>query len=290
MSRPRTCPSPCNVLLVGGGGREHALAWKLRQSPRLGRLWLTDQANAGLQAIGEPCPVPMDGSNVFRMQRWCDTEGIDLVVVGPEAPLAAGLADALRTDRRAVFGPDRDGARIEADKAFAKKLMRQAAVPTAEGRVFDHAEAALGYVQTREDGCVVKACGLAAGKGVVVCDTVPEAESAVDRIMVQREFSEAGDTVLVEEKLDGQEASVLALVDGRTIWLLDPCQDHKQVGEGDTGANAGGMRAYHPTTVIDGPTLDSIERGIFVPIVDALRRESICLSSTAASATRSASP
>ncbi|MHC5003036.1 MAG: phosphoribosylamine--glycine ligase [Planctomycetota bacterium] len=275
MPKPKPCPSRCNVLLIGGGGREHALAWKLAQSSRLGTLWLTDAANGGLRGLGKPCPIAMDPGNAFRVQRWCDEQSIHLVVVGPEAPLAAGIADVLASDGRMVFGPSKAAARIEADKAFAKKLMRQAAVPTAEGRLFDTAEAARTYVRTRETGCVVKASGLAAGKGVVVCDTPQEALDAVDRIMVQRSFGAAGDVLVVEEKLSGQELSVLALVDGRTIWLLDPCQDHKPVGEGDTGPNTGGMGAYCPTTVVDAGMLDVIEREILVPTVDALRREGI---------------
>ena len=270
MSSERT-----NVLLVGGGGREHALAWKLTQSPRLGTLWLTHPANGGLSRLGRPCPQKMDCSNVFMMRRWCDRNGIHLVVVGPEAPLAAGITDALEVGGRRVFGPGRAGAAIEADKSFAKQLMRQAAIPTAEARIFDDPQSASTYIRAREDPCVVKASGLAAGKGAVVCETPDEALEAVDRMMVRREFGEAGDRILVEEKLSGQEASVLALVAGRSIWMLDPCQDHKPVGEGDTGPNTGGMGAYCPTPVIDEPTLGVIERDIIVPAVDALRREGI---------------
>jgi phosphoribosylamine--glycine ligase len=156
-------PEKANVLLIGGGGREHALAWKLAQSPRLGKLWLADPANAALAELGEPCPIKLDLSNVFMIQRWCDRERINLVVVGPEGPLADGITDALRTDTRLVFGPTRDGARIEADKSFAKQLMRQAAIPTAETRVFDNAERARVYIEAHDEPCVVKATGLAGG-------------------------------------------------------------------------------------------------------------------------------
>ncbi len=268
-------PERANVLLVGGGGREHALAWKLAQSPRLGSLWLTDPANGGLAGLGKPCPQRPDLANIFPMQRWCDREQIHLVVVGPEGPLAAGITDALGTETRLVFGPTREGARIEADKSFAKKLMRRAAIPTAEARVFDDPESAGFYLQAHDEPCVVKAAGLAAGKGAVVCDTLHEALEAVDRMMVRRELGDAGATVLIEEKLTGQEVSVLALVAGRSIWLLDPCQDHKQVGEGDTGPNTGGMGAYCPTPVIDEPLLDTIQRDVIVPAADALRRDGI---------------
>ncbi len=268
-------PKRANVLLVGGGGREHAIAWKLAQSPRLGRLWLTHPGNGGLAPLGEPCPLELDLKNVFRMQRWCDREQIDLVVVGPEGPLADGITDALQTETRMVFGPTRDAARIEADKTFAKGLMRQAAIPTAETRVFTDAHSARVYLEAHDEPCVVKAAGLAAGKGVIVCDTPEEALDSVDRMMVRREFGDAGATILIEEKLTGQEVSVLALVAGRSIWLLDPCQDHKPVGEGDTGPNTGGMGAYCPTPVLEPPMLDTIQRQIIVPAADALRRDGI---------------
>ncbi len=275
MPKPRPCPSPCNVLLIGGGGREHALAWKLKQSPRLGKLWLSDSTNAGLAALGTPCPVAMDMRETFRMQRWCDTNDIHLVVVGPEAPLAAGIADVLRTNDRLVFGPSKAGAQIEADKAFAKQLMRQAAIPTAEARIFTSAEHARAYVLPRVDPMVVKAAGLAAGKGVIVCDDSNEALAAIDRIFVKREFGDAGSKIIIEDKLIGQEVSVLALVDGRTISILDPCQDHKQRDEGDTGPNTGGMGAYCPTPVIDQRTMRIVEQQILLPTVDALRRDGI---------------
>ncbi|MCP3902491.1 MAG: phosphoribosylamine--glycine ligase [Planctomycetes bacterium] len=269
------CPESCNVLLVGGGGREHALAWKLRQSPRMGDLWLLNADNAGLADLGHVCPPETTSRGDFHFQRWCDNAAIDLVVVGPENPLADGLADRLATDRRLVFGPGKAGAQLEADKVFAKEIMRQAAVPTADHRVFDRVEAARQYLEAHDEPCVVKCAGLAAGKGVVVCETPDEAHEAVDRMMVQRVFGDAGARIIIEERLHGQEVSVLALVDGRTIWLLDPAQDHKQLGEGDRGPNTGGMGAYTPTPVLDRATLEIVEREIFVPTVDALRREGI---------------
>ncbi|MHC4217140.1 MAG: phosphoribosylamine--glycine ligase [Planctomycetota bacterium] len=268
-------PAIVNVLLVGGGGREHTLAWKLNQSPRLGTLWLTDPANGGLSRLGRPCPQKMDLSNEFLMRQWCDRNDIHLVVVGPEAPLADGLADVLQSPHRQVFGPTKSAARIEADKAFAKQLMRQASVPSADTRTFDDRDRAMTYIRAHDEPCVVKANGLAAGKGVVVCETPDEALEAVDRMMVRREFGDAGTTVLIEEKLIGQEVSVLAVVAGRSIWLLDPCQDHKQVGEGDTGPNTGGMGAYCPTPLLDAATLEAIQSEILVPTADALRREGI---------------
>jgi len=275
MSNASPCPNLCNVLLIGGGGREHALAWKLNQSPRLGKLWLSDTTNAALAELGEPCPVKINVRDAFRINRWCETENIHLIVIGPEAPLAEGLTDALQTKTRRVFGPSKAAAQLEADKAFAKQLMRQAAIPTAEARMFTDAESAMEYVNTREDPCVIKATGLAAGKGVIVCDDREQAVDAVKRMLVSREFGDAAGKIIIEEKLAGQEVSILALVDGRTISLLDTCQDHKQRDEGDTGPNTGGMGAYCPTPLVDGPMMDTIQRQIIVPTIDALRREGI---------------
>ncbi|MDG2201605.1 MAG: phosphoribosylamine--glycine ligase [Phycisphaerales bacterium] len=318
---PRACPGSCNILLIGGGGREHAIAWSLSKSSRLGKLWITHASNAALAKLGTPCPHHWDPSKVFQLSTWCDKQNIDLVIVGPEQPLAEGIADALSTEHRFVFGPRKEAARIESDKAFAKTIMRQASVPTADARTFTDANSARRYVlrgidrdleaaglttdaaelrtflasnddrgmiqfpeltdetrtqlQAHDEPCVIKAAGLAAGKGVIVCRNTLQALDAVDRIMVQREFGAAGDALLVEEFLEGQELSVLALVDGRTIWMLDPCQDHKQVGEGDTGPNTGGMGAYCPTPLVNMELLDTIEQDILLPTIDALRREGI---------------
>ena len=275
MPAPMPCPNPCNVLLIGGGGREHALAWQLKQSKRLGKLYLTDNNNAALSDLGEKCPLELNLKESFRFGRWCDEAGINLIVVGPEVPLAEGITDALETDKRRVFGPTRAGAQLEADKIFAKQIMRQAAVPTGDARIFERLEDARHYLEVREGPCVVKASGLAAGKGVIVCKDEHEALAAVEKIMGQRSFGEAGAKILIEEFLEGQEVSILALVDGRTIWVLDPCQDHKQVGEGDTGPNTGGMGAYCPTPLLTEEMLSEIEREVLVPTVDALRREGV---------------
>jgi phosphoribosylamine--glycine ligase len=275
MAKPLPCPERCNVLLIGGGGREHALAWKLSQSPRLGTLWIADPSNAALAALGSPRPPELADRGAFHEQRWCDQNDIHLVIVGPEAPLADGIADRLASPTRLVFGPNQAAAQIEADKIFAKEIMRQGAVPTAESRSFDRVEAAREYLLAHDEPCVVKAAGLAAGKGVMVCSTPEEASDAVEQLMVQRSFGDAGGRIIIEERLGGQEISVLALVDGRTIWLLDPAQDHKQVGAGDVGPNTGGMGAYCPAPILDQETMVAIEREIFVPTIDALRRQGI---------------
>ncbi|MBX3354844.1 MAG: phosphoribosylamine--glycine ligase [Phycisphaeraceae bacterium] len=271
---PPPCPDRVNVLLVGSGGREHALAWKLRQSPRLGRLWVDPQANAGLRELGEPCPHSIAPQQRFFLKQWCDAEGIDLVVIGPDQRLEEGLADALEAaPKRLVFGPKRAAARIEWDKAWAKQIMRTAAVPTAEARVFDHADQAFAYLDTREDPVVIKAAGLCLGKGVVVADTRAQAEEAIHRFMVERIHGDAGSTVVIEEKLEGPEVSLLALVDGRTLWMLDSAQDHKRVGDGDTGPNTGGMGAYSPTPIATPEILARAERDILIPVIDAMRLE-----------------
>ena len=283
MAPAHPTPDRVNVLLLGTGGRESALAWKLRQSPRLGDLWVQPDANAQLLTLGRPCPEKIDLRGKFHLERWLDRAEVQLVVVGPEGPLSEGAADALSRPgdpargipARLVFGPVKAAARLESDKAFAKHVMRAARVPTAEARVFTSLEAAIRSVEDRDEPCVVKATGLCAGKGVTVCDGAKDAVAALRRCMDVREFGEAGATVLVEERLEGQELSVLALVDGRTVTVLDPCQDHKQVGEGDTGANTGGMGAYCPTPLADDELIRAVSRDVLVPTVDALARDGI---------------
>ncbi len=265
-------PDRVNVLLLGTGGREHALAWRLSQSPRLGTLWVQRGANAGLALLGRECPEEISTSKAFYLTRWCDREEIGLVVIGPEGPLAEGMADTLVAPGRLVFGPRRDLAQIEADKAWAKAIMREALVPTAEGRVFTNAASALKYVSDRDEPCVVKAAGLCAGKGVTVCDSADEARRAINACFAQVGQAASTAKVVIEERLEGQELSVLALVDGRTITILDPCQDHKQVGEGDTGPNTGGMGAYCPTPLAPDDLLETVSRHVLVPTVDALLR------------------
>jgi phosphoribosylamine--glycine ligase len=264
-----------NVLLVGTGGREHALAWKLAQSPSLGTLWVQQDANAGILGLGQPCPAPMSARERFFLRSWLDRNDVGLVVVGPEGPLAEGIVDDLAAPGRRIFGPTRDGARLEFDKSYAKQVMRQANVPTADGRSFTTFDQARAYVEAKDGPVVVKAAGLCAGKGVTVCDTAAEAVKALDDAMRRRAFGDAGSVVVVEERLVGQEMSVLALVDGRTITVLDPCQDHKQVGEGDTGPNTGGMGAYSPTPLAGDSVMEAIGRDVLVPTLDGLRREGI---------------
>jgi len=230
------------LLVIGRGGREHALAWKLARSPRVSRVFVAP-GNAGTAAVAEN--VALDITEFDRVIRFAKKESIDLTIVGPEDPLANGIVDAFRKEGLRVFGPDRDAARIEGSKVFAKELMRHADVPTAEFRIFDHPDHARYYIESREYPVVVKADGLAAGKGVFVCKEKADALAAVERIMVREEFGrKAGRQVVVEKRLDGEELSALAQVSGRCILPFQPCQDHKPVFDGDQGPNTGGMGVY----------------------------------------------
>ncbi len=259
-----------NVLVVGKGGREHALVWKLAQSPRASKVFCAP-GNAGTAQEGTN--VPFDPMDFERLARFCKKEAVGLVVIGPEDPLALGLSDYLRQRGIKVFGPSQAAARVETSKVFAKNLMRHADVPTAEFRIFDHPEPARTYLDSRDYPVVVKADGLAAGKGVIVCKDTPEAKQAIERIMVREEFgAKAGRQVVVEKRLDGEEVSLLALVSGRAILLLPPCQDHKAVGDGDTGPNTGGMGTYCPAPIGTPEFILDAEKNVFVPTVHAMKR------------------
>jgi phosphoribosylamine---glycine ligase len=259
-----------NVLIVGAGGREHALAWKITQSPRAERVFVAP-GNAGTDFDGENVAIkPTDFAGLIRFAKENDVE---LCVVGPEAPLAAGIVDAFEEAGLRAFGPHRAAAELEGSKVFCKNLLRHADVPTADYQVFANADEATKYLNDREDvPVVVKADGLAAGKGVVVCHGRDEAIKAVEEIAGQKLFGAAGDHLVIEERLDGQEASVLAITDGRTIVTLQPAQDHKAAFDGDTGPNTGGMGAYCPAPLVDDDSLHWIEEHILVPTVHAMKR------------------
>jgi phosphoribosylamine---glycine ligase len=258
------------VLVVGKGGREHALVWKLSQSPRVERVYCAP-GNAGTAEDG--VNVPIEVNDFDRLVRFAKKEDIGLTVVGPEEPLAQGIVDIFHKAGLRIFGPSREAAQLEASKVFAKQLMRHADVPTAEFRVCDHPDPARHYIETREYPVVVKADGLAAGKGVMVCSTTEEALAAIERIMVREEFGrKAGRQVVIEKRMEGQELSILALVSGRTIVPLQPTQDHKPAGDNDTGPNTGGMGAYCPAPLATPELLQEIEQSILVPTVHALKR------------------
>jgi len=258
-----------DVLLIGSGGREHAIAWKLSQSGALGKLYIAP-GNAGTAQCGQN--VAIKDNDVPALVDFARENRIGLVVVGPEDPLAAGVVDALEAVGIKAFGPSKAAAQLEADKAFAKQIMRACSVSTAEARVFDRFSDAKAYIASRDEPVVVKAAGLAKGKGVIVCDDPADAILAAEKIMVDRIFGSAGDKVIVEDKLLGEEASILAFVDGRNIYLMESAQDHKPIGDGDTGPNTGGMGAYSPAPIVNDDMMNRIGREILVPIVDAMNR------------------
>ena len=264
------------MAILGGGGREHALAWRVAQSDPLGRLFCLpgNPGTNGIGGVGENAAV--DPSDTAAVLKFCRQNAVQFVVVGPEEPLANGVADALAEAGVKVFGPSRQAAKLEADKAFAKELMRQQSVPTAESKSFTRADAAAAYVERIDGPCVVKAAGLAAGKGVSVCYRTADALEAVDKLMRQKQFGDAGATVVVEDLLTGPEVSVLAFVDRRDVYLMDPCQDHKPVDDGDTGPMTGGMGAYCPADALVTPKLlNQIQRDVIVPVLDGLARDGV---------------
>ncbi len=257
------------VLLVGGGGREHALAWKLKQSKKLEHLYIAP-GNPGTAAFGTN--VDIADTDIDGLVAFAKTKKIDLAIIGPEDPLAAGAVDAFEAAGIKAFGPNKAAAQLEADKAFAKTIMRANSIPTAESRTFTAFEDAKAYIASRDEAVVVKAAGLAKGKGVFVCSEPSDAILAAERIMCENLFGEAGRTVLVEDKLLGQEASILAFVDGRSIYVMESAQDHKPIGDGDTGDNTGGMGAYSPAPVVTDKLMDQIVREVLVPTVDGMNR------------------
>ena len=258
-----------NVLLVGSGGREHAIAWKLAQSKRLGKLYIAP-GNPGTAKFGESVDIGVN--EIDELVDFAKRQNIELAVIGPEDPLAAGIVDAFEQARIKAFGPSKAAAQLEADKGFAKQMMRAASISTAEGMVFDNFKDAKTYIASRDEAVVVKAAGLAKGKGVFVCDEPSDGILVAEKIMCDKIFGSAGDKVIVEDKLLGEEASILALVDGRNIYVLESSQDHKPIGDGDTGPNTGGMGAYSPAPVVTDALMKQITREILVPIVDAMNR------------------
>ena len=261
------------VLLIGSGGREHALAWKLAESARVTALYVAP-GNAGTAQLAEN--VELDPMKFDKVEKFVRQQNIGFVVIGPEDPLAAGLSDHLRKQNKVpVFGPTKEGAQVEGDKWFAKELMRQQAIPTAEARAFVNADSADEYVRVKGAPLVIKATGLAKGKGVTVAYKEEHALDAIKKMMREKVFGEAGSRIVIEEMLQGPEVSILALVDKSAIYVLETSQDHKAVDDGDTGPMTGGMGAYSPTPVITDKMLAQIEREILVPAVDGLRREGI---------------
>ena len=250
-----------NVLVVGSGGREHALVWKLAQSPLTQKIYCAP-GNAGCQQLAEP--VPIAETDIAELRRFAQQHQIDLTVVGPEIPLALGLADAFGEDGLGVFGPSQAAAQLESSKAFAKTFMQEHGIPTAAAEIVDNIDAARVYIEQHNGPLVVKADGLAAGKGVTVCHTREEALEAVRLAMEERVFGEAGDRVLLEAFLPGEEASFHVLTDGERILPMPTSQDHKRAFDQDQGPNTGGMGAYSPAPVIT----EALQQRILTDIVE----------------------
>ncbi|MEM9150257.1 MAG: phosphoribosylamine--glycine ligase [Cyanobacteria bacterium P01_F01_bin.3] len=261
------------AVVVGSGGREHALAWKLLQSSNVQSVTCIP-GNGGTAMLTGCQNVEIPMSDADALARYTLDNNIEFVLVGPEQPLADGLADALRAQNIKVFGPNQDGAQLEASKAWAKDLMAEAKVPTAASAVFTDAAGAIAYVEEKGAPIVIKADGLAAGKGVTVAMEKGEAISAINAAF-SGQFGAAGERVVIEEFLTGQEVSVLAVTDGKTIRPLRPAQDHKQVGEGDTGPNTGGMGAYSPTPVMPDELLSRVQAEVLEPTLAALQSREI---------------
>jgi phosphoribosylamine--glycine ligase len=264
--------SPTRVLVVGGGGRENALAWALHRSHGVQQVWVSP-GNGGTQELEGCLQLSIAESDHDGLLAACREHGVELVVVGPEAPLAAGLADKLRAAGFPVFGPGADGAQLEASKQWAKQLMVEAGVPTAGYWKANSREEALAALETQGKPLVVKADGLAAGKGVTVAETLEEARSAIEEIFEGR-FG-GGASLVLEERTHGPEVSVFALTDGERMVLLPPAQDHKRIGEGDTGPNTGGMGAYAPAPLLDAAGLEQVRQLVLEPTLAALNSRGI---------------
>jgi phosphoribosylamine--glycine ligase len=270
----KPCPAPERILVVGGGGRENALAWALARCHGVSQVWVAP-GNGGSQDLPGCSQLAISEADAPGLLRACQELAINLVVIGPEAPLAAGLADRLRQAGLAVFGPGADGARLEASKHWAKTLMQQAGIPTARYWPAANLAEALAVLNREARPLVVKADGLAAGKGVTVAESVEEARAAINDIFAGRFGKAEGTSVVLEERTCGPEVSVFALTDGERLVLLPPAQDHKRIGEGDTGPNTGGMGAYAPAPLLDRQGLDLVREQVLEPTLAALRSRGI---------------
>lgn len=263
-----------NVLVIGSGGREHALVWKIRQNPSVKKIYCAP-GNAGIAALAE-C-VPVKGEDFAALADFVRREKIDLTVVGPEIPLAGGIVDYFTERGLAIFGPCQKAARLEASKAFSKEFMEKYGVPTAKYRSFTDFGSAAEYISHWPVGksLVVKADGLAAGKGVLICPDRARAMAAIEQIMQDRVFGESGNEVVIEEFLEGEEASVQIFLDGKQYHMMPSSQDHKRVNDGDEGPNTGGMGAYAPAPIVTGELRRRVERDVIAPIIAGLAREGI---------------
>lgn len=260
------------VLVIGSGGREHTLVWKLKQSRKVDKVFCAP-GNAGIGQIAKRVNIP--ANNIRALSDFAARNKIGLTVVGPEAPLAKGIVDEFRRRKLKIFGPDRKGAQIESSKVFSKNFMRKYHIPTASFRVFTTVAEAIGFCNSAEFPLVIKANGLAAGKGVIIVKSIQEATGALEEIMLKKIYGSAGDSVLIESFLTGQEVSLMAIADGKTIIPMLSSQDHKQAFDGDQGPNTGGMGAYCPTDFITPEVMEDITDHILIPTLKGLAKEGI---------------
>lgn len=258
------------VLIIGSGGREHALAWKITQSSKLDKLYCAP-GNAGIARHAD-C-VDIEPDDIGTLCNFARKERVDLTVVGPEKPLVMGIVNRFQSNNFKIFGPTRKAAILEGSKVFSKTLMRKYGIPTAEFRSFNELDHAKRYISSLNRLPVIKADGLAGGKGVIVCKTQEEALDAAENILGKKIFGEAGAKIVVEELLEGEEVSILAFTDGSTIVPLEAAQDHKAIYDGDKGPNTGGMGAYTPVPIVTDELYNTIERDILVPTVHAMNKE-----------------
>ena len=258
------------VLVIGSGGREHCLSWKLSQSPLVDKLYCAP-GNGGTSLIAEN--IDIAAADIEGLLKFAIEKKIDLTVVGPEGPLVAGIVNRFEAEGLKIFGPRKGLALLEGSKVFAKEIMRKYNIPTADFKIFDNPIPAKEYVKEKGLPIVIKADGLAAGKGVIVAKTFKEAEEAIDMLMVEKRFGEAGERIVIEECLAGEEVSILFVTDGDTIIPLVPSQDHKAAYNGDKGPNTGGMGAYTPVPAVNEEILDQIRKRISLPLIEGFKRE-----------------
>ncbi len=260
------------VLVVGGGGREHALCWKIIQSSLVEKVYCAP-GNAGIANVAECIDIPVD--DLVSLRDFAKNKSIDLTVVGPELPLTMGIVDLFEKDNLNIFGPNRAASEIEGSKVFSKNLMKKYNIPTAEYKSFSNLDDAEKWINTVDPPFVVKADGLAAGKGVIICQTIDEGKSALKSIMVDKAFGEAGTRVVVEEYLKGEEASIFVITDGDNYVILESSQDHKAIYDNDMGPNTGGMGAYCPAPIVSQDIINDVESSIIKPSINGLNSEGI---------------
>ena len=258
------------VLVIGKGGREHALVWKLKQSPLVREIFCAP-GNGGI-SLDAPC-VDIDPLDFEGLLRFCCDSRIDLVVVGPEAPLVEGIVDVFRKEKVRIFGPSQKASLLEGSKVFSKEMMKRWNVPTAEFKIFENYDEALSFVEQRSYPLVVKADGLCAGKGAFVCRTLQESHAALKILMLDKAFGNAGEKVVVEDFLEGEEVSILAVCDGKNFVCFSPSQDHKQVFDGDKGPNTGGMGAYSPVPLVSHQLLEDVKERILKRVIEGMHKD-----------------